>query len=166
MTKLFFALLIIFSITPLNVSASSNNLIKIGSIRLTANVVYTTASMKEKALLMDNSPINQGDKLCEAGNAYIAGHSSPTKKNQKAGKVFANLNKLKRGDIVTTTNCKYEIRSIKTFQGKVNEDGISYLFTHKIADYILENTFEKGTLTLQTCTKKPGEILVVKAVKL
>jgi sortase (surface protein transpeptidase) len=166
MTKLLFTLLIIISFLPITGNANSNNFIKIDKIKLNASVVNATGTMEQNALLMDNSAINQGSELCSSGNAYIAGHSSPTKRKQKAGKVFANLHKLKRGDIVSTTNCKYEIRSITIITGKANKNGISYRFTSAQANFVKENTFNEGTLTLQTCTRKLGQILVVKAIKL
>jgi LPXTG-site transpeptidase (sortase) family protein len=168
MTKLLFILLIIISFLPLNAQANSNNFIKIDKIKLNTNVVSVnaTGTMEQNALLMDNSAINQGSELCSNSNAYIAGHSSPTKRRQKAGRVFANLHKLKRGDIVSTNNCKYEIRSITIITGKANKNGISYRFTSAQANFVKENTFSEGTLTLQTCTRKLGQILVIKAIKL
>jgi len=164
MTKIIL-LLAILILAPINTSASTQTL-KIKSINLNTQVVNASGTMAQNAILMDSSPINQGADLCSNDNAYIAGHSSPTKRRQKAGRVFANLHKVKRGEIITANDCSYEVRSITVLTGRANKNGISYTFSKKQADFVKENTFENGTLTLQTCTKKLGQILIIKAVKL
>lgn len=168
MTKLLLTLLIIISFSPLcvNANANSNTFIRIDKIKLNVKVASTTGTLAENALAMDKLPINQGSEICGNGNAYISGHSSPTKKNQKAGKVFANLHKLNRGDIINSDTCSYQIRSITKLSGKANKNGISYIFPEEEKRFVRENTFENGTLTLQTCTKKQGEIIIIKAIKL
>lgn len=166
MTKLLTILAIFINLLiPINTTAQSEAF-TIKSIKLTTTVQKVSGDdLKANSDIMDNTAINQGDDLCSNGNAYIAGHSSPTKRRQKAGRVFANLHKVKRGDIVTSKDCKYEVRSVTILTGKANRDGISYHFTKKEADFVKENTFENGTLTLQTCTKQLGQILVIKAIK-
>jgi sortase (surface protein transpeptidase) len=151
--------------TPINATASTQS-IQIDSINLSTEIVTATGTMAQNAILMDSNPINQGDDLCSDGNAYIAGHNSPTKRNQKAGYIFANLNKLDRGDIIEAGDCKYEIRSITILTGTPNRDGISYKYPEPEKEFIRSNTFENGTLTLQTCTKKLGQILIIKAQKI
>ena len=164
MTKIIL-LLAILILAPINTSASTQS-IQIESINLSTQVVKATGTMAQNAILMDSSAINQGADLCSNDNAYVAGHSSPTKRRQKAGRVFSNLHKVKRGDIITANDCSYEVRSITIITGKANKNGISYTFTKDLANFVKENTFENGTLTLQTCTKKLGQILIIKAVKL
>jgi sortase (surface protein transpeptidase) len=145
---------------------ASTQSIQIDSIKLNTQVVVAKGTMAQNALKMDSNPINQGSDLCSDGNAYIAGHNSPTKRNQKAGKVFANLYKVKIGEIVTAPNCSYKIKSITTLKGTVNRDGISYHYSDEQGNFVLENTFKDGTLTLQTCTRNLGEILILKGEKI
>jgi sortase (surface protein transpeptidase) len=167
MSKLLTILAIFISLLiPITTTAQSEAF-TIKSIKLiTTAQKVSSDDLKANSNIMDNTTINQGDDLCGNGNAYIAGHSSPTKRKQKAGRVFANLHKVKRGDIVTSKDCKYEVRSVTILTGTANSDGISYHFTNKQGDFILDNTFDEGTLTLQTCTKKLGQIVVIKAIKL
>jgi sortase (surface protein transpeptidase) len=151
---------------PITTTAQSEAF-TIKSIKLTTTVQKVSGDdLKANSDTMDNTAINQGDDLCSDGNAYIAGHSSPTKRNQKAGKIFANLHKVKRGDIVTAKDCKYEVRSITVLTGTANRDGITYKYPENEKEYIRANIFKSGTLTLQTCTKQLGQILVIKAIKL
>ena len=164
MTKIIL-LLALLILAPISTQANTQSL-QIDSINLSTQVVNASGTMAQNYKLLDTDPINQGSDLCSNDNAYIAGHSSPTKRNQKAGRVFQNLHKLKIGQLIQTNDCKYRIESITVISGRANPNGISYKFNQDQINFVLENTFENGTLTLQTCTKKLGQILIIKAQKI
>jgi len=164
MTKIIL-LLALLILAPISTQANTQSL-QIDSINLSTQVVNASGTMAQNYKLLDTNPINQGSDLCSNDNAYIAGHSSPTKRNQKAGRVFQNLHKLKIGQLIQTNDCKYRIESITVISGRANPNGISYKFNQDQINFVLENTFENGTLTLQTCTKKLGQILIIKAQKI
>ena len=164
MTKIIL-LLAILILSPISTQASTQSL-QIESIKLSTQVVNASGTMAQNYRLLDTSPINQGADLCSTGNAYIAGHSSPTKRKQKAGRVFQNLHKLKIGQLIQTNDCEYRIESITVISGRANPNGISYKFNQDQINFVKENTYTNGTLTLQTCTKKLGQILIIKAQKI
>lgn len=164
MTKIIIIILLAI-LAPINTSANTQ-ILKINSIGLNTQVVNASQSLSQASRLMDNNPVNQGSELCSDDHSYIAGHSSPTKRNQKAGRVFANLHKLEVGDLIQANDCQYEVREIRVLTGKANRNGITYTFDLEDWEYAVYNVFEGGTLTLQTCTKKLGQILIIKAVKI
>ena len=164
MTKIILIILIAI-LAPINTSANTQTL-KIDSINLNTQVVNASQSLSQASRLMDNNPVNQASQLCSDDHSYIAGHSSPTKRNQKAGRVFANLHKLEIGDLIQANDCQYEVKEIRVLTGRANRNGFTYTFDLDDWEYAVSDTFENGTLTLQTCTKKLGQILIIKAQKI